>query len=114
MNTPASTEQHLSAFVDAFVVPARRERWKYLFARRSKGAFRDSSKLMNHLDMRFCKQVDGDFELTPDPQGVFYDFYDEPRSMRLRQAEAAGQDHGPGRSSASRMRMPTITPWRPS
>jgi hypothetical protein len=70
MNTPSSIEQHLSAFVDAFVVPARRERWKYLLARRSKGASRDSSKLMNHLDMRFCKQVDGSFGLAPNTEGA--------------------------------------------
>src|SRR4051794_13575848 len=70
MNTPASVEQHLSAFVDAFVVPTRRERWKYLLAHRSKGAYRDSSQLMTHLDAQYCKQVDGDFKVNLKAQGI--------------------------------------------
>ena len=93
MSTSASIEQHLSAFADAFVVPARRERWKYLLARRRKRAFQDSSKLMNHLEMRLGKQVDGEFELSLDTQGVFYDSYDGPRWMSLEQAQTASQNH---------------------
>ena len=92
MSISTSTEQHLSAFVDAFVVPARRERWKYLLARRRKGALRDSTRLMGHLDMRLSKQVDGNFELTLNTQGVFYDFYHEPRLISLEKAEDASRN----------------------
>jgi hypothetical protein len=93
MGGSVSLEQHLSAFAEAFVAPARRERWKYLLVRRSKGAFRDSSKLMDHLDTRFCVQVDGAFGVPEDTQGAFYDFHDEPRLMSLREAIQAGQDN---------------------
>lgn len=92
MGGSVSIEQHLSGFVDAFVVPARRERWKYLLARKGKGAFRDSSKLMDYLDPRFCKQVDGAFGLPGDTHGVFYDFYDEPRLTSLQEANEVGQN----------------------
>jgi hypothetical protein len=86
-------DQHLSEFVDAFVVPDRRERLKYIFARRGKNAREEGSSLFTHLDERLCKQVDGGFGLDDDAQGVFYDFRHEPRPATLREAvRAAGGD----------------------
>jgi len=86
-------EQHLIAFVTAFVTPARRERWLQLFTRRRKNVFANSSKLMQHLDERYCVQVDGAWDLDPSRQGVYYDFYNEPIVKTLAEAVAEGDYH---------------------
>ncbi len=84
---------HLAAFVDAFVVAIRRERWKDLLLLRRNRAFRDSSKLMDHLDTRFCRRVDGAFGLARDVRGVFYDFSEEPHWTSLQEARERGEHH---------------------
>ncbi len=86
-------DQHLAAFAEAFVLSIRRQRWKDLLSRRTKAAFRERSKLMDHLDPRFCKRVDGAFGLKSDLEGVFYDFYAEPRCICLREAQQLGEYH---------------------
>jgi len=83
-------EQHLTAFVTAFVIPARRERWVELLTRRGRNAFANSSKLMGALDERHCMRVDGAWELDPARTGVFYDFFGEPCVKTLADAVAEG------------------------
>jgi hypothetical protein len=86
-------DQHLAAFVEAFVVPGRRERLKYIFSRRGKNARAEGSSLFAHLDARLCKQVQGNLGLDENAQGAFYDFRHEPRAATLREAmNAAGGD----------------------
>jgi hypothetical protein len=73
-------DQHLAAFIDAFVVPGRRERLHYVISHRGKKARQEGAVLMNHLDERFCKQVDGAFGLDAGAQGALYDFRHERAS----------------------------------
>jgi hypothetical protein len=82
-------DQHLAAFVDAFVSPGRRERLKYVFAHRGKNARSEGTALLSHLDERFCKRVDGAFGLDLSTEGVFYNFRQEPRPATLKDAIAA-------------------------
>ena len=71
-------ELHLQSFVDSFVVSARKDRWKGLFAKRSGKLHRQSHKLYQALDRRYC-------QVEPDPKGfdwnskgVYFDFCSEP------------------------------------
>ena len=83
----ADIEHHLAAFVDAFVVRERRERWRLLLSQRRRNTLRNSAKLMDHLDCRFCVQVDGAFGIDPATVGVFYDFHEyPPEVISLREA----------------------------
>ena len=83
---------HLTAFVMAFVVPEKRDRWGELLSRRGRNTFRNSSKLMDALDKRYCVQVDGNWNLLPSRHGVFYDFCGEPEVKSLAEAIVLGND----------------------
>jgi len=86
-------DHHLQAFVTAFVLAARRERWQLLLSQRRRNTFSSKAKLMEALDKRYCLQVDGAWQLPSTRQGVFYDFHAEPSVMTLAEAEAAGHYH---------------------
>jgi hypothetical protein len=79
-------DRHLAAFIDAFVVPARRERLHYVISHRGKNARKEGVTLLSHLDPRHCRQVDGDFELDQTTRGVLYDFRHEPTLASLAEA----------------------------
>ena len=71
--------EHASRFVTAFVVPARRDRWRWLLLERPRRIGRDSHKLHSDLDPRFC-QSEG--VLPPEVltgEGLYYPFADLPR-----------------------------------
>ena len=56
---PRDVEQHLTAFVTAFVTTSRRDRWLEPLTQRGKNTFANSSKLMQSLDARYCVQGNG-------------------------------------------------------
>jgi hypothetical protein len=88
-----NVDQHLVAFADAFTLPERRERWRYLLEHRRRNLLRHSSTLMSHLDPRWCVRVDGAFGLADDLRGVFYDFHEQPPEvLGLAEAVARGTD----------------------
>ena len=76
----------LLSFVDAFVISDRKARWRELLSKGGESAFKNRAKLMNAFDPRFCKQVDDIESLDPSIEGVFYDFYSEPRAAKLSDA----------------------------
>lgn len=83
-------EQHLTAFVAAFVAPAKRERWHELLTRRGRNVLRHSHKLMDALDGRYCVRADGGWDLDPLRLGVFYDFHGEPETIPVAEAVVRG------------------------
>ena len=85
-------DEHLTGFASAFVIASKRERWLELLSRRGKNTFRNSAKLMDALDSRYCLRVDGKWELDANSLGVFYDFFSEPSVTTLTQATAVGHD----------------------
>lgn len=85
-------EEHLAAFVKAFVIPAKRDRWQELLARRGKNTFRDSSKLMAALDARYCERVDGEWAIDAARPCVYYDFHSEPTVVTFGEAVASGSN----------------------
>jgi hypothetical protein len=68
--------EHMSAFVSAFVLRERRERWLHLLSHRPKQLFKNSSKLHNHLDRRYCAEIFSYESLAVKGTGVFADFHD--------------------------------------
>src|SRR5437868_5244866 len=80
-------EHHLMSFVDAFVIGAKKDRWKELLTRRGKNIGRNSSKLMAALDDRFCLRVEQTDYLNATSLGVFYEFRDEPRILTNRELD---------------------------
>src|SRR5260221_231067 len=82
-------DHHLAAFAEAFVIPARRERWQELLTRRGKNTFANSAKLAAVLDARYCSR-DGDWGVDDSHSGVYYDFSGEPEVMTLAQATEKG------------------------
>jgi hypothetical protein len=87
---PVNVEDHLAAFVRGFVVAAKRDRWLELLTRRGRNAFRNSDKLMDALDGRFCVRADGVWDIDPGRLCVYYDFRDEPSVVPFGEATAAG------------------------
>jgi hypothetical protein len=86
-------DQHLAAFVDAFIRPERRERLHHVISHRGKNARKEGATLMIQLDKRYCRQTDGDFELDETTRGVLYNFRHEPTFANLAEAiEAANGD----------------------
>jgi hypothetical protein len=67
----------LRGFAAAFVVPAKRERWRELLTRRPRRIGGDSHKLHSDLDRRVAQPV----TVLPaiDQDGLFYAFSDAPR-----------------------------------
>jgi hypothetical protein len=93
--TPVADEvtylRHMTAFVEAFVLAARRERWLYLLREKPKRAPRDAHKLRNDLDVRWCTgpwSYGDDLGLTQD--GVYYEFFGEPHVLSPAEAESIG------------------------
>jgi hypothetical protein len=88
-------EEHLDAFVDAFVVREKKDRWKTLLARRGAKGIAESHKLRDALDGRFCTRVaHGDVAtLGPaDRACVFFDFWSDPEATTAKAALARGPD----------------------
>ena len=81
---PAADEadwlRHATAFVAAFVTPAKRERWLWLLTTRPRRVGRDSHKMHADLDRRTCRSVSclADEALRP---GLYYRFADVPRVL---------------------------------
>lgn len=70
--------QHAAGFVAAFVVPAKRERWAELLARRPRRILANAHKLYDALDPRTCRRV-AELPAVVRGAGLFYDFHDAPR-----------------------------------
>jgi hypothetical protein len=86
-------DEHLVAFVRAFVVAARRDRWVELLTRRGRNTFANRSKLMDALDGRYCARADGTWDIDPGRLCVYYDFFSEPSVVTFGEASAAGDWH---------------------
>jgi hypothetical protein len=80
--------RHAEGFAVAFVVPARRERWRELLARRPRRIGEDSHKLHSDLDRRVCRPAPA-LPATVRGDGLFYGFFDSPRVVPAAQVAAA-------------------------
>ena len=74
--------RHATAFVTAFVTPAKRHRWHYLVTQRPSRIRRSSSKLHSDLDRRTCRSV-GVVPAGTRGDGVFYAFDLDPRIVSV-------------------------------
>lgn len=94
MATPPSPREHLDAFVDAFVVRDKKDRWKTLLARRGAKGIAESHKLREALDPRFCTRVtlEDVASLTANRACVFFDFSSDPEETTAKPAIARGKD----------------------
>ncbi|CAN5340279.1 hypothetical protein BH11PLA2_BH11PLA2_37290 [soil metagenome] len=91
MATIIDLDIHLTEFVKAFVIGAKKDRWLELLTRRGRNAHHDSHKLQQALDDRFCTrthETDSSSALT---QGVYFDFHDEP--VVISEAEANSRNN---------------------
>lgn len=70
------TSAHLVAFVNAFVVNARRERWLELVQNPGTKAGKNRDRLYRALDERYCERVESIDHLDPDRKCVVFDFRD--------------------------------------
>jgi hypothetical protein len=70
----------VAGFVAAFVVPAKRERWAELLARRPRKIRKSSHKLHSDLDRRVCQPVT-ELPASVRGAGLFYGFFDAPRMV---------------------------------
>ena len=66
---------HIAAFVSAFIERERRERWLHLLATRAKQLFKNSHKLHSHLDKTRCTQSPDATFVDPATVGMFCDFH---------------------------------------
>jgi hypothetical protein len=84
------TSAHLVAFVNAFVVSARRERWLELVQNPGTRSYRNSAKLAGALDERYCTRyrehadVVARFDL--DQKCVVFAFHSPAEVMTLGEA----------------------------
>jgi pyruvate/2-oxoglutarate dehydrogenase complex dihydrolipoamide dehydrogenase (E3) component len=85
--------RHVAGFATAFVVPAKRERWAEMLARRPRRIGQDSHKLHSDLDRRTCRRV-VELPTLVHGDGLFYEFYDKPRVVPAANAivAAGGND----------------------
>ena len=98
-------DEHLSAFVTAFVVAAKKDRWRHLLARPRHRIRRNRESLPHDLDERFCARVACVSDLDPARAGVFWPLWDEPTVATA--ADVLARDHctdavfslAPGRSA---------------
>jgi hypothetical protein len=95
---PAADEalwlRHAEGFAAAFVVPAKRERWRELLTRRPRRIGENSHKLHADLDRRTCRLAGEAPPAGLRGEGLFYGFGDGPRVVPadLAAAAAGGRD----------------------
>ncbi|MCE9533833.1 MAG: hypothetical protein K8T89_22305 [Planctomycetes bacterium] len=83
--------KHASGFVEAFIVPTKRERWLELLTKRPHRIGRYSHKMHSDLDRRTGRRVESFSSAGLKGEGVFYAFADLPRVVRAElAARAAG------------------------
>jgi hypothetical protein len=82
--------RHMTGFAESFVLPTRRERWLYLLKTRPKRIARDSHKLRNDLDYRYCSRLGGGCDPGIMQVGVYYEFWGEPRFLSASDADYVG------------------------
>ena len=85
-------DEHLKGFANSFVQKNRRARWRQLLDKRGKKLFAESHSLERALDQAYCQKVDGVDRLDLGAQGVYYDFLDEPRLVKSKDAVEMGVD----------------------
>jgi hypothetical protein len=71
-------DDHLFAFVRSFVFKERQSRWLSLIEKRSDRAYRDSGKMLDHLDFSFSVRVGSIEILSGYKAGVYWEFHDQP------------------------------------
>jgi hypothetical protein len=82
-------EEHLTEFVEAFVISSRKERWKTFLSKRSARNARHSS-LIESLDSRYSRELTALPNLEQSRPGVYYDFYEEPVIVSVEEAAKRG------------------------
>jgi len=84
---------HLRSFVKSFVLKERRDRWEHLLCNRPRSAGKNSHKLYDALDRRWCKQLIEEPTVAGGVTGVFYNFFSEPMMTSFDEAWAEGLGH---------------------
>ncbi|MGL4423354.1 MAG: hypothetical protein ACRCZF_22035 [Gemmataceae bacterium] len=76
----AEWRMHVAAFVQAFIIPAKRGRWAELLLNRPRRINEYSHKMHSDLDRRVCRRLaDNEWPMRLRGTGAFYGFSDEPR-----------------------------------
>ncbi len=84
-------KQHLEKFISSFIFPDHREKWKHLFLKNRKRAYKNSSKLESHLTKQFCFLLKKeDLHINIEAKGVFYDFIEPSLFITLNDALIVG------------------------
>ena len=89
-----SYQEHMASFVNSFVLKARRDRWLYQLAKRPKRIRGDSHKIYGDLDRTKCSLVKDESSLSKlRGEGIYYEFFDEPKFLSVQNALFIGPRH---------------------
>lgn len=92
---PSMSEEprhHMVSFAEAFVLPARKDRWIGILSNHKPKNLKHSAKLYDHIDRQYWVRNDHlEGVSVEDAIGVFYDFYDTPRVISFSEATKLGQ-----------------------
>ncbi len=84
-------QEHMAGFVNSFVVKSRRDRWLYQLSKRPKNILRDSHKIYDVLDRTKCSLIKDESSLSQlRGDGIYYEFFDEPKVLSVRNALLIG------------------------
>ncbi len=84
----------MAGFVNSFILKSRRDRWLYQLSKRPKRIYGDSHKIYNDLDRAKCSLVKDESSLSKlRGEGIYYEFFDEPKVFSVPNALFIGPRH---------------------
>jgi hypothetical protein len=86
----ATSTEHFTGFVNAFIENTSRERWLHFLLKRPKQVFRNARKLRGCLDSSRCTPLDDMSIINQSQEGIYYDFFDEPVILTAAEAFVVG------------------------
>lgn len=89
----AYANKHLKAFVNSFIIKAKRSRWSELLCKRPKKIFEMCHKLEEIIDKRHCFLTMDLDDYYTERIGLFYDFLDPPLCITGNDALTLGIDN---------------------
>jgi len=97
MRPADSQSAHFNSFVESFITPRKRERWKYLYLNSSRNLFHESHKFRADLSKSLIVPISESSLSSVVPKtsrGVFLDFRGDSKELILSDAVllGAGQD----------------------
>jgi hypothetical protein len=89
----AESRHHYESFVDSFVIPRKRERWKYLFGHASANLFRQSHKFRADLLVSLTEPFLPDSIAMAGQTGIYFDFRGPGVALDIREAMRRGNSN---------------------